>query len=250
MIYSSKGLVVAKGVVNPSNVLAEYYNAYQIASQTGQWQWKEDAFGDIASFEAPCIIDTEAAAVTYIWDGTDNSDAGSPTLDFGADRWLVPDNSSYAEIGDGDVSVQWTSEYPELVLCAFSFQYAREPNRYALTFSQMSRVKIQISVDGHLQQGTGPYDKGENTNYPYGSGSQERSMAQTVVCMVPLQAGAHTVTAVAAQTDKSIRYSTGGQPLDPFLWITNIDEYDTLAQIGNRRMIVMRFPKSTWLRAA
>ena len=250
MIYSSKGLVVAKGVVNPSNVLAEYYNAYQIASQTSQWQWKEDAFEDIASFEPPTVIDTEAEAVTYIWDGDDHSDAGSPTLDFGADRWLIPDNSSYVEVGDGDVAVQWTSEYPELVLCAFSFQYVREPNTDGALTGQMARAKIQLSVDGHLQQGTGPYDKGENTSYPYAAGSQERTMAQTVVCMVPLQAGSHKVTAVAAQTDKSLRYATGGDTLDIFDWFTHTLTYDPLAQIGNRRMIVIRFPRSNWLRAA
>ncbi len=249
MIYSSKGLVVAKGVVNPSNVLAEYYNAYQIAAQTSQWQWKEEAFPDIASFETPSIIDTEAEAVTYIWDGDDHSDAGHPTLTFGADRWMVPTNSSYAEVGDGDIAMQWTSEYPELVLCAFSFQYVRDPNRDGSAIS-MARTKIQISVDGHLQQGTGPYDKGENTNYPYGSGSQEHSMAQTVVCMLPLQAGAHRVTAVAAQADSSVRYATGGLKLEIFEWFNNVLTFDQLAQIGNRRMIVIRLPKSAWLRAA
>lgn len=160
------------------------------------------------------------------------------------DAWDIPLDTSYQEVGDGDCAREWVADYPELVLIAFSFQYVRASvieRNDDVTANLMPRVKIQIAVDGVPQSGTGPYNRGADGSV-YGSGMQERSCAQTVMCMVMLPAGYHRVSPVAAQGPAT--YAEGEDQV-----ALGFGGDDSGCQICNRKMIVFRFPKGEWMGA-
>ncbi len=252
MIYSPRGYVVSKAVADPDKLGRELLEPYRVASATSQWNWGLAAFTDIDDIEddQSVFVDTVAVAV----DDDPPFQSGDmdeyPTDLDGTDGvWQIPFNSSYMDVGDGDMALTWTSSYQELVWFSFSFQYTRAgllvlSGLGVFADPLMHRLRLQLQVDGALIQGTGPYSNQENA-FTRGSGSQERTLAHTVNCAMLLQAGTHRVTPVAC-LGPSI-YSDRPFDAGDHDYVTN--EVDALdyAAIGNRRMTVIRFAKGGWL---
>lgn len=252
MIYSPKGYVVSQHIADPARLQDEFMEAYRSASGTMQWNWSSEAFSSptYLTDDESVVVDTVAVSV----DEPPFDDADDQTFPAGssavADTWTVPFNSSYLEVGDGDVALEWTSQYPELVLCAFSMQYVRATldGLKGSTHDEppMPRLRCQIMLDGSTIAGTGPYAKAEDAS-TRGSGSQQRTVAATFVGMAMLPAGAHRVTPVACLGPSL--YSQKPHDEGDYEFVVDEADDDGMAAIHNRRMTVIRFAKGAWMGA-
>jgi hypothetical protein len=251
MIYGPRGYAVAKHIADPNRLSSELIEPYRVASQTSQWNWSQDAITDGRTLEANKSVVVQTAAVGLSADppfqagtGDEYPHMGTPT----AEIWYVPFNISNLEVGDGDMALEWDSEYPELVWCAFSFQYARADmfwmNGSTLSLPVMPRLRWDISVDGTPVMGTGAYSNAEDAN-TRGSGVQERVMSPTVNCVIQLQAGSHRVTPVVSMGPSV--YSEKPHDDGSYDYVVDESEVADSAAILNRRMTVIRFAKGGWL---
>ena len=121
MIYAPLGYIWPKAIVDPWLLLQEYYEAMRAASRTSQYQWQGDAITDINKVVRGQSVKVQTSSQPVTFDETVGS---YPDLSADVDAWDVPYNSSFQEIDD--TRRVWTSQYPELVLVAFSYQYVRE----------------------------------------------------------------------------------------------------------------------------
>jgi hypothetical protein len=162
----------------------------------------------------------------------------------------IPYNQGWTEVNQSDV--EWTSEYPELVWCIFSFQYIR-----ARTGSEAAaenavqgektdiltdpgdkqiRAQIKVSIDDTLYDGSGPFALPIDQNYR-GTGYRNRCLASSVCVVTELPAGAHRIVAMAAQRP-CVKVNDGiNSSTDTYL----TDPPNQGVAIGNRHMIVCSF---------
>lgn len=255
IIYGPKGYVISKAIADPHRTAEEFYNAYRVATTTDQWNWGFGAF-TTASTMADEKVQVETVDVSL---GSDNDPPfEDPAIleyphyadpnDTPSELWFVPWNSSYLEVGDGDMAISWTSEYPELVVSNFSFQYVRATlgslGSGIFGNPRMPRLRLQMQVDGIVIPGSGPYSKAERTA-TRGSGSQEHTIAQAVTFVQMLPAGEHRITPVAC-LGPSV-FSSRASDEGAYNYI--VDESSVLDYVafGNRRHTVIRFAKGAWL---
>lgn len=239
--------IPARGVVDPERLAAEFIEAEKVASHAGPFQWLDGAFppGSRANFEP----------FNHVWVRTESTSAASGTTDSqpaqigagvgDANLWYIPYNAGFSEVGDGDCAVEWTSEYPELVLIAFSFQYMRLdieefPDYDPLVDSTHRHIRTQLmlQVDGARVPGTGPYGPMQSSWRTTGLGT--RAARSTLWTVQFLPAGPHRITAVGAQTPcLPITDDTkmdGAQAID--------DNIENGVAIGHRRMLVIGAPRA------
>ena len=246
-------------------------------------------FSNIAVDAAATVMTTQVNAILGMRGASHPSGTDRPrdpvlqTQTVGSGRtasatlFQIPYNRGWTE--DTATVQTWTSKYPELVLIAFSYQYIRDYARIAepsanggypgypaanndggwnptpvdafgsatKTFLRL-RAKIRIAVDGAHMPGTGPFSLPFFGN-ERGSGYEGTDHRTTVCAIVPVPAGTHRVSAVAAQgqhtqptggahTFNDLNEKSAGQPAD---------SPDNGVCLGYRRMIVVRFPKGTTL---
>jgi hypothetical protein len=195
------------GVVDPAKLSRLFVEASKRSSAQTQWQWEDGAFtshqrtliesGKLAKVRQPIGGPVEALLGMSSAGGGVRPDLAALTGD--PNLWQVPYNTGFQEVGDGDVRVTWTSEYPELVWTIYTWQYMRET--LAILFgagTEKVRVAMRLEVDGARREGTGPMAVPTDTRWR-GTGLATRSARSTCVDVSLLPAGAHTVTAVAAQ---------------------------------------------------
>jgi hypothetical protein len=272
-------------VVDPDKLAKDYQEAARVATETSQYQWRNGAFPDfthIAADAAATVMTSQVNAILGMRGASHPSGTDRPrdpvlqTQTVGSGRtanatlFQIPYNRGWSE--DDDTVQTWTSKYPELVLVAFSYQYIRDYARvsaggypgwpaatndggweptpisaYGGSDTPLRlRAKVRISVDGSHQPGTGPFSLPFMGN-ERGSGYEGTDHRTTVCAIVPLPAGTHRVSAVAAvgqhtkpsggdHTFNDLNEKSAGQPAD---------SPDTGICLGYRRMIVIRFPKGT-----
>jgi hypothetical protein len=242
--------VFNKEIIDPEILGDEFQEALRTAFATTHYQWKgqamegttDDVLGGIDALEVSklCNVHVKRVAASFqrahgdtqhlaADDGSTPASGEDSSHDIEKDpnTWLIPYNRGFHSIGDGDVSVGWTSEYPELVLSCFSFQYARWrtdfTNKYGYweNFTEAKhklgewfafvdgfqadvnavrpRVQVRLEVDGARIPGTGPWASGVSEQYR-GQGLVGGGMLRTTVFSCnSLPAGDHVVTPVAAQ---------------------------------------------------
>lgn len=254
-MYGPRGYVISKAVADPDRMSAEFFNAYRAAALTDQWNWGFGAFpasSDVALEKV--IVMTEEVSLDTADDPPfeDPDILAYPHVSGGgpSELWYVPFNSSYLEVGDGDMALEWESPYPELVVSNFSFQYVRA-SLFALTGAAlvvpvMPRLRMQIQYDGVVIPGTGPYSKAEGSA-TRGSGSQERTISAGFTTVQMLPAGEHRVTPVAS-LGPSV-YSTRASDDGDYEYAAIEADLTDYVAIHNRRHTVIRFAKGAWMGA-
>ena len=247
-LFLPKGVFPA-GVVDPSKLHAEFVRAARVAGQTGQWQWAAGAFGDadraLVKPDEVCTV-RDSGAVEALLQHRDDVGAVPTrqrallTSAGGADPnlWYVPYNQGFKEVGDGDIKVEWTSDYPELVWTIYTWQYIREDldTIFSPGTNNYIRTAQRIQVDGVRKPGTGPAVTPINTNWR-GTGLASRASGSTCVDLSFFPSGNHSVTAVAAQ--RSI-YPSGVNDEDDEHNYEDDPPVEQVA-IGHRRIICVCF---------
>ncbi len=246
---------VAPGeVVDPDALSDEFVEFSRIARALTQWQWSESAFTDptiIAKDQSVCVMSKKVHGFLQTVSGTDPviADWMAGTIDSGI--WQIPYNRGFTEIGGGDVTHSWTSEYPELVLSAFSFQYIRQDTQDFPGYDPADatthlniRGQVRLSFDGAPIDGSGFVAKAFDTRYR-GTGIGQRSIRTTIVAIQLLPAGAHVVQPEAAQAP-AVRLD-GDDTTDAALYLD--DPPSSGVCIGSRRHILIRSARAKLLRA-
>lgn len=280
MIYLPKGIKNGE-VVDPEKISRDYVEANRIASETTQYQWREDEFDDITKFDdtvckvhyastvakmnvtignEPILISTTPLSVP-------NTSGGTSSMTRDTNLFGVPLNRGFFDI-DGS-SVSWTSSFPELVHITFSYQYMR---RHISAYSRVSgvgdaepgdakyskynklRLQTAIDIDGYQIIGSGP--GGVNLEESYrGLGFAGRSLVTSVNVVQLIPAGVHTVKAVAGLLPLQREKDNSGNPTrfqqmfaNGLVPSASGDAWGTNVCIGNRNLIVARYGRGKLLR--
>lgn len=196
MIFLPTGFMAGE-VCDPAVAMQDFQEAARRANDLNAWSFEEGALGaqDIAE-DAKIQVSstTEPDARLGITPGA------GPTLpnDGGADAdlWNIPRNSLQV-VGStnpgattGGDRVTWTATVPEMVICFYTYQYARYGRNNArwstyfnwgasIPFPQMYRnlrVTVRLRLDGVEQEGTGAPGAVED-GIVRGTGSAERTIA-------------------------------------------------------------------------
>jgi hypothetical protein len=223
------------GVVDPANLSLDFSQALAALQRLDQHAYKSDAFNtpDVLTekFAKVMTCSTEAdLGVTSVQSPVITRAAGDAALHH------VPYNRGLEEVGMAESWPEWTSEYPELVLAAFSFQWCRATNA---TFNGGNganiRLQMRIAIDGAPMPGSGPFSFPLDGNYR-GTGLGERSVFTTVKAMTFLPAGSHRVVAMAGQAPafavSSDHENDGAEPWD--------NPPTDQVVLGRRGLIVLR----------
>ncbi|QDP54534.1 MAG: hypothetical protein Unbinned2514contig1000_26 [Prokaryotic dsDNA virus sp.] len=233
--------VTDNDVADPQKIANEFQEANRVASNTTQHQFNANAF-EHANMAANSNVIVETASQNVTLQVT-NSAGPVLAAASNANLFQIPYAQGLQEIPiDGDSWPHWTSTYPELVFVCFSFQFAR-----AITFSYDIRVQIKLSIDGSIVEGAGPSALQTDAKNPmFGSGIGNPSAASSISTIAILPAGAHRIVPMAAQmsTNTVVPQTTtddGWFGLQPLVTLDSppVDE----VAIGNRSMIVLRFPR-------
>jgi len=248
MIYAPLGYLWPRGVIDPFWWTQEWYEVSRVWRRTTQYQWQESSFliteYTMLKRGAGVVIqeadDPLAQDIHYDMDMANTA----PNLGQHADIWDIPYNTSFTEVPNTQVT--WDSSYPELVLCAFSFQYVRKGDQTGEPLADFNiRAKTKISVDGVHQPGSGGYAYNIDGSHR-GSGITQQAGRFTSVCIVQLPAGSHSVQAVAVQGYGGIEPAENQVPETVLLGSPPATDQ---VCIGSRKMILVRFPKGRWIGA-
>jgi hypothetical protein len=246
MIHAPKGYIWPSRTINPSDLMEEFYSTLRVAQRATHYQFNNEAFLDPNFFVQGDNVRVYVArkSVEYDW-----ADGGSPDLSFDADRWDIPYNSGYAEIGAGDVAIDWTTPYPQLIWCCFSYQYIREAAYTGAPLDDFfPRVKVRTALDDVLVPGTGPYTSGPASS-PRGNGMGQRAFRGSSVFMQMVGAGSHRVAPMAAQSVATETMNLiQGDAAKPQKTSDN-DPITDQVIIGNRKTILITFGQGGWLGA-
>mgnify|MGYP003637361754 CR=1 FL=1 len=269
-IFLPKG-IRSGGVIDPSELGDEFVRANSIATDTTQYQWTKDTFSDSTNSKINMLKPGTAVKIHQVTQSaylrgtatatsvpsaarTDyNADPGNdPILTVaGGDQNLyhIPYNSGFATItgksdDSSDMSISWTNQYPELVMAAFSFQFARKftylvyPGVYAAP-----ALQVRISLNGGTIAGAGIYNTAEPSQAERGLGLVRRMARQTIVGMTMVPAGSHILTAEAAQPPiEPVSFGAFGEG-SSYSFETPPDEGVCIA---HRKLILIRFPRAGW----
>ena len=285
MIYLPKGIKNGE-VVDPEKISRDYVEATRIASETTQYQWREDEFTDITKFDdsvckvhyastvakmnvtignEPILIDNTPLSVP-------NTSGGTSSMTRDTNFFKVPVNRGFFEVPIGTLpatNITWESNYPELVHITFSYQYVR---RHISVYSRVSavgdadpgdakyskynklRLQTAIDIDGNQIVGSGP--GGVNVEESYrGLGFAGRSLVTSVNVVQLIPAGVHTVKAVAALLPLQREKDNFGNPTRFQQMFANGlvpgasgDTWGRNVCIGSRNLIVARYGRGKLLR--
>lgn len=249
--------VFNKEIIDPEVLGDEFQEAIRTAFSTTQYQWNggsmegttDDPVGGIDKLDVSKICNIHAKRVNASFQKSRNSEqwlaatdgstrASDPDTRFhvipkSENTWLIPYNKGFHAVGDGDVSVEWTSEYPELVLSCFSFQYARWRTEFTSHYQYWSnltaatagqglspftlegknavrpRLQVRLEVDGARMPGTGPIAPSSLEQYR-GQGLVDSMLRTAIFSCNVLPAGDHSVVPLAAQASAMLNDDTEG----------------------------------------
>jgi len=267
-IFAPKGIIDGE-VVDPDTMSDDFIEASRIAENQTQYQWKKDLLvsgtdikldklvrgGPVkihtVNQQAKLRLDFHRIGTT---DGRDPDlyDAASATSVGDPELFHIPYNRGYHLItGTNNMSLQWESEYPELIFAFFSFQYSR--NEKALfdlndDFSDSDariRMQIKLMLDGSAIYGSGISSMGTLDGYR-GTGYAGRNLRTTTHGLTLLGPGSHIIEAHAGQTSCSPQNLDTS--LEPELQHFN-NPPDEGVCIAHRTLNVIRFPKGSFMGA-
>jgi len=180
--------------------------------------------------------------------------------------WLIPSQTGWSEIYDGDCSVSWVSEYTELVMFCSSWRSYRLSGKGAggddaiperseyFGSGTKPRIKIGLMLDGSVIEGSGP-GTGVGTSSSdtiIGGGMYVKAVKSSSVVVRLLGAGQHRVSPVAMQHigQKQNRvHIRQVSELDYFQSGDDSPGTEFGVGIPSCNMTVIRFPRGKWLGA-
>ena len=243
----------------------EFTEAKNLAKNTTSWQWSSRNnnglnYKDIASNGAGVIVEQrQRSAVLYAGEG-ENKDATNikyaPTnLASSTAPWQIPYLRGWMDVWEGELALNWTSSYSELVIIGYSF-FAYRLGSTGEGVSTISgffddetqpRIKFGVRVDGSIVEGSG-CGTNDATNGPeivWGAGSRQKAIVSSSTSVQMLSAGSHSISPVAAQgpanqTDKKNFYRTESIKTNDG---SSLNEPNNGVAIVNARIHVIRFPR-------
>ncbi len=250
MIQFPRGSNWPGKTIEPNELLQEFYGPLRVAQRTTQYQWASNAFANLDLFATGenVIFAYEAVSAHFFLTSGGGPDFTSAFL------WQLPYKASPVEVGDGDVALDWTSSYPEMVFVVSCLQYCRESHAVGDPLEDFFvRARIQLAIDDVRIPGCGPYTVPIEAS-PRGLGLAARSARLAMVTVQFLPPGAHRVSPVASQYsgaevgnpatyNSRSAFRAGRERLED-------NEPDTeTVMIGSRKTIVMRCPQGRRLGA-
>lgn len=247
--------VNGRDVVDPATLTRDFLEAARIAQRMSQWQFAEDGFTDtnlLTLGDHVRVHNNDRRVELQTVSGIDpilTSAMGAPDTDL----FQIPYNRGMVEIdpaGDGDVAAVYVSDYPELTLIVYPFQYIRIDQEDFDDYDAADpdtwlhiRASLSLSIDGARMPG-GPFTNPVDTKYR-GAGLGQRSCRSCLFAIQMLPAGPHRIAALAGVAP-AVKTESEGYT-DEASVLTNPPVEGIC--IGSRRMIVVRFGRGRWLRA-
>jgi len=257
--YLPKGLKSGE-VIDPDELGDEFIRASKVASSTTQYQWAGAAFQNSSNSNIDLlkagtgVIATEVSQSALLRTGGSPGWGGDPgqapdlTVSSGSSELFhIPYNRGFSKItGTQDMEINWTTEYPEMILVAFSYQGIRKIYTAFDVYSTGAdyvypQTQVRISLNGGTVIGTGAHDHRHDGKIR-GQGMMNKSVRTTTLGMTLVPPGSHSVSAEAAQSQA---YGTAhGDKVTGS--VTAFDNPpDEGVCIGHRSLILLRFPKGT-----
>ena len=212
MLYFPNG-VMSGEIVDPDRLAQEFIRAANLADQTNQWSWNADALNALTDLVGRdcCRVEQKFVACDL---QSSNDAATNPTeqpilpyaTGYDTNIWQIPYKRGLLPIGDdtpnGRLQVQWTTEYPELVMCVLTCQYVRDfitiDNGLTAT-EPVIRSQIRMQLDGQVLPGSGPMAHPVYSVRGIGLGTSAAALTNVWIGIVP--AGTHVLMGVGGQGD-------------------------------------------------
>lgn len=274
-IYLPKG-VKDPGVIDPEEIGDEFIRASKVAKDSTQYQWKEKALFDYEEFGAlavetpqtkllnkgtPVKIESVSQAA-YLRSNTSSVPKTDYSTTNGVDALLtkaggdpnlyhIPYARGFSTItGATDMSISWTSQYPELVMAIFSFQFIRDKAsdihiRSSGTDFVRPTVQIRVALNGGAIPGAGIYAT-PTSDSTRGTGFAGRSLRSSIVGMTLVPAGSHVIKAEAGQTQADPSALSSLEASGGSNWAFDVPPDEGVC-IAHRKLILIRFPRGNWL---
>ena len=251
-------------VIDPDLIGEEFVRASKVARNTTQYQWKDDSFqnthNDNIDLLKPgtSVKIQEASQSVFLRYGKTDWHTGltgqAPDLTVASgdpNLYQIPYFAGYSLItGTTDMKVEWSSTYPELVMVVFSYQIITKAyfDSSSGTSNRLEpQVRIKVVLDGSSMLGTGVHGNLDNI-YLRGQGSAVPASRSTTVGMMPVGAGDHSIEVQASQPEiNDIAYRTMGVAWGGGSHISHLTPTDEGVCIGNRTLMVFRFPRGEWI---
>ena len=265
-LYKPFGILPGE-VADYSVLEKEFLEAKKIAKNTTSWQWKSREgtglnYKDITSNGSGVIVEQRQRAAVLLAGEGENNDARNikyaPTdLSAPLYPWPIPYLRGWKSVWGGELDLEWTSSYSELVLVGYSFFLYRlssesEGRSQSLGYEGFfddkiqPRIKFGVNIDGSIVEGSG-CGTNEATNGPEmvaGAGSRQKAIVSSSTSVQMLGAGSHRISPVAAQgpanqTDKDNYYRTEEIKTTD----GSLEEPNNGVVVVNARIHVIRFPR-------
>lgn len=260
-------------VIDPEELSREWVSAKTIADNTSHWQFTTHKHGNRLSenvvSNGAAVKIVQKTANTRMGAGRwgskyhhDANDLKSANHSTDTDPWLFPYMEGWKNIFHKKLELEWTSEHSELVMFGFSYFSYRLSSKTAVAHSKggyfdggtFPRVKVAISVNGSVIEGTGP-----GCNVPVGaadavrgSGSNVKGFKSVSNCILMLPAGEHTIVPVGMQslaTNIGAKDPRNVDPIDyfPSGTMESSNSPDFGVAIVSANFHALRFPRGTYI---
>lgn len=211
--------VMPGDVCDPDVLFDEFIRAAQVAGNTTQWQWLQGAFTDVNKLKRGPPVQFSSCGTSAVM-GTLPGTAPILPDTGGADPnlWKVPYMRGLERVAagaTGDMLIQWTSVYPELVIGLYSMQYVRGDTSVGawttfFTVGRIPRVQSAIAFDGAAVPGTGPGAIPVDNRYR-GQGLATKACPLAAMTVTFLPPGAHSFEVLAGQASALNSDDTGSE---------------------------------------
>lgn len=255
MFFMPSGMFTGE-VIDPEVLSKEYQRLFRLAARTGQHQWIQDAFasrdtlkrGDHVAIE---FLEQEAHLYRDPYNAgtynilTNNPDLSKATGD--PNLWQFPYNRGLQEVSDENnavLAVEWQSAHPELVWVSVDYQFIRNRLNEFGQVDQHIRAQLQIYIDEGQQPGSGPYAVPLNGKFR-GTGFARRAGRSRLTALAIVPAGPHRVVVKGGQMPSVESTAEESEPEVDY----QEDPPTEGVCLGNRKLIVVRFPRGGFLGA-
>ena len=263
-IFLPKGIKSGE-VIDPDFLGEEFIRAAKVAGETSQYQWTDGSFQDNNNSDmdllkpGAAVKIQEASQSVFLRYGATDWHTGltgqAPDLTVASgdpNLYHIPYFRGYSLItGTTDMKVDWTSTYPELVMVIFSYQIITKAYFDAVSGGSSNelspQIRINVVLDGSSIVGAGV--KGTLDNIALrGQGCANPAARSTTTGMALTSAGNHSVEVQASQPEVlDSTYHTAGVAWGGGSHTGHATPPDEGVCIGNRTLIVLRFPRGEWI---
>lgn len=214
MLYFPNGVMDGE-VVDPDRLAQEFIKAANLADQTNQWSWNAAALNALTDLVGRDCCRSEQKFIACDLQSS-NDPAINPSLapilpyaaGYDTNIWQIPFKRGLLPIGDntpnGRLQVQWTTEYPELVMCVLTCQYVRDRRTIdngLVATEPVIRAQVRMQLDGQILPGSGPMAHPVYSVRGIGYGASAAALTDVWIGIVP--AGTHVLMGVAGQGDNA-----------------------------------------------